>query len=64
MYIIGAVIEKDCSKVALYDKEYKSLFEKKGAPKDLSELCVDMISEMNIKTSDIDYIGVAVDACF
>ena len=62
MYIISAVLEKDRSKVALYDKEYKILLKKEGAVADASRLCLDVISEGGIKVSDVDYIGVAADA--
>lgn len=63
MYIISAVLEKENSKVALYDKEYKLILKKDGTGADLSKLCMDAISESGIKSADVDYIGVAVDGC-
>ncbi len=62
MYIISAILEKNESKVALYDKEYKLLLKKCGACADLGKLCLDIISEKGIKSSDVDYIGVASDS--
>lgn len=62
MYIISAVLEKEQSKVALYDKEYKLLLKKDGVFTDLSKLCLDTISEGGIKPADVDYIGVAIDS--
>lgn len=62
MYIISAVVEKDQTRVALYDKEYKLLLKKEGACADTAKLCLDIISEKGIKPSDVDYIGVVSDA--
>lgn len=62
MYILSVVLEKQHSRVALYDKEYKFLFKKNGMPASLSMLCLDTISEGGIKPTDIDYVGIAVDS--
>lgn len=64
MYIISAVLEKEQSKVALYDKEYKLLLKKEGNGAELSALCLDVISEGGIKQSDVEYVGIAVDGAF
>ena len=63
MYIISAVLEKEQSRVALYDKEYKLLQTKSGACADLVKLCRDVISESGITSADVDYIGVAAGCC-
>ncbi|MBP3436575.1 MAG: ROK family protein [Clostridia bacterium] len=62
MYIIGAVLEKEQSKAALYDKENNLVLKKEGTEKDLGKLCLDLISEAGIKPSDVAYVGVAVDS--
>ena len=64
MYIISAVLEKEQSKVALYDEEYKLLLKKAGAYANFSKLCLDVISEGGVKPTDVKYIGVAVDSSF
>lgn len=61
MYIISAVVEKDQARVAIYDMEHKLLLKKEGAFTSLSKLCLDALSEKNVKSTDVDYIGVAVD---
>ena len=61
MYIISAVIEKDQSRVAIYDTEHTLLLKKEGPFASLSKLCLDAISEQNIKPTDVKYIGIAVD---
>ena len=63
MYIISAVLEKQQSRVALYDEEYKLLLTKNGACADLVKLCKDVISEGGINSGDVAYIGVAGGCC-
>lgn len=64
MYIISAVLEKDRSEIALFNKEYKLLSKKCGAAAGAAGACLDIISENGLKSSDIDYIGVAVDGAY
>ena len=61
MYIISAVVKNNHSRIALYDQDQTLLQEKEGAFTSLSQLCLDVISEQNVKPTDIDYIGIAVD---
>ena len=61
MYILSAVLEKDQSRVALYDKDHKLLLTKNGAFADTAKLCLDAVNEGGIKPSDVAYIGVAVE---
>lgn len=61
MYIISALLEKERSRVALYNKEYQKLSQKSGMRADLFRLCMDTVSENGISPADIDYIGIAVD---
>ncbi len=61
MFIISAVIEKELSRVALYNEKYKLILKKSGVNTNVSKLCLDVISESGLKTSDVDYIGVAVE---
>jgi len=61
MYIISAVVEKNQSKVALFDKEYKFLAKKEGAVADVAGLCSEIITEAGINASDVAYAGVAAD---
>ena len=61
MYILSAVIENNKSKVALYDKEYKLLSAKEGSGTDVAKLCLDILSESKIKSSDVNYAGIAAD---
>ena len=63
MYIISAVIENNQSRVALYDKDQTLLQKKEGDSASLSLLCLDALSEQNVKPTDVDYIGIAVDTC-
>ena len=61
MYILSAVIENNKSKVTLYDKEYKLLSAKEGSGTDVTKLCLDILSESKIKSSDVNYVGIAAD---
>lgn len=61
MYIISAVLDKSSATVALYDKEYKLLQKKGGACENAASLCSEIISEAGIKTSDVEFIGVAAN---
>lgn len=64
MYILGAVLEKNQAKVALYDKNYNLLLKKEGTCTDLSKICMDTISEVGVKPADVVYIGIAADGNF
>lgn len=64
MYIIGAVLENSKITVALYDKKFKLLLKKDVLHDDISNACLDVISEGRIKRDDVDYIGVAVESPF
>lgn len=61
MYIISAVLEKERSKVALFDKDYRLLSQKEAVSANPSGLCLDMMSENGIRPTDVKYIGIAVD---
>ena len=61
MYMISAVLKKDESTVALYEKEYRLLTKKGGADTDLATLFSELISENRIKISDVGYVGIAVE---
>ena len=62
MYILSAVLEKELSRVALYDKDYKLILTKNGASTETAKLCLDSINEGGINASDVAYIGVAAES--
>ena len=62
MYILSAVVEKERTAVALYDKEYKLLLKKDGTFASLTDICKKVISERGINPDDVDYAGVAADS--
>lgn len=62
MYIIGAVLEKEQTKIALFDQEYRLLTKKVGALSNATNLCTDILSEYGIAASDVSHIGVAVES--
>lgn len=64
MYILSAVVEKERTAVALYDKEYKLLLKKDGTFASLTDICKKVISERGINPDDVDYAGVAADSSF
>ena len=61
MYIISALLEKERSRVALYNEEYQKLSQKDGTRADLFGLYMDTVNENSISPADVDYIGIAVD---
>ena len=61
MYMISVVIEKEQSRVALFDKEYKLLLKKCGTKADVEALCAAVMAESGVEASEVDYIGVAAD---
>lgn len=61
MYIIGAIIEKERSSVALFDKEYKLLLKKAGSVSGFKKLCCDLMEEYGISADKVEYIGVGTD---
>ena len=62
MYIISAVVEKNQSRVAIYDKAHNVVLRKEGLTASPSKFCLDVISEKNIAPCDVDFIGIAVDS--
>lgn len=61
MYIISIVIENEKSEIGLYNEEYKLLAKKNGLSEDAGKLCFDILSESEIKSSDVRYVGIAAD---
>ena len=61
MYIISIVIENEKSEIGLYNEEYKLLAKKNGLGADAGKLCFDILSESEIKPSDVRYVGIATD---
>lgn len=64
MYIISAVLEKEHTRAAIYDKKYNLLAELKGEASTSAKLCEDIISKGGIKACDVEYVGVAADSSF
>lgn len=58
MYIIGAYIDSEISKVALYDSEYK-LVSRRDSSDDIKDLCLEIMAEEGIGKNEIGYIGIA-----
>ena len=60
MYFIGAVPDKDTTKVALYDGDYRLVIRKDGAA-DVKALCLDVMEDAGISPSDVSFVGIASD---
>ena len=64
MYIISAVLEKEHTRAAIYDKEYKLLAELKGDVSAPAKLCEDIIAKSGVKPCEVGYVSVAADSSF
>ncbi len=61
MYKIGAVLENDKARVALYDSEYKPCLKREGTAAELCALCLSVIVDGGVTPAEVAYVGLACD---